>query len=102
MPPQISLRSLREHQNLTLGEVAAAIRQQGVPITADGLSNAELGRKPASETLLAAWADALGTDRRHIRTGPQLVQWVNAVQAEAGCTCGAGLPRNRRMARSAA
>lgn len=102
IPPQVSLRALRTHLGLTLDELATRISGLGVSITADGLSNAELGRKPTSEPVLLAWAKALGTDRSLIRTGPELIQLVNAVQAEAGCTCRAGLPRNRRMARTAA
>lgn len=102
MPPQISLRAFRIYQNLTLADLAKLIRKQGVPITAAGLNNAELGRKPASEVLLQAWVKALLVDRRLVNTGPDLIEWVNAVQDEQGCTCGAGLPRNRRMAGVAA
>lgn len=90
MPPQVSLRVFREYQGLTLKELAEAITEQGVSITADGLNNAELGRKPISEQLLVAWARALGTKRTHIRTGPELTEWMSAIRAD------------RELARSAA
>lgn len=103
MPPQASIRVIREHMGLTLADVAARICEQGVPITGNGLNNAELGRRPVSEPVLNAWARALGIDRHHIHTGPELIRWVTAVQGEAGCTCRAGLPRHRRTpARSVA
>lgn len=99
LPPQVSLRALREQRGLTLDELAQAIRAQGVSITTGGLNNAELGHRPPSELVLNAWLHALGTRRELVRTGPEVIEWVNAVRDEH-CTCRAGLPRNRRARRT--
>lgn len=80
--PQVSLRALREVLGYTLEQLAAAIRDQGVEITAIGLNNAELGHKRASEPLMLAWAQALGIRRHHIRQKAELRQWLDAVEAE--------------------
>lgn len=79
IPPQVSLRVFREHLGITLQQLAADIREQGVPITADGLNNVELGRKPGSEALMLAIARALNIKRLHIRQGSDIRQWVRAV-----------------------
>lgn len=96
LPPHVTLRAFREWKGLTLEQVAAEIRHQGVDISTYGLNNIELGHKPASEAVLTALAKVLYVDRSRIRAGHELIQLVNAVQAENGCTCRAGLPRNRR------
>jgi transcriptional regulator with XRE-family HTH domain len=80
IPPQVSLRALREALGLTLEQTAEAIREQGVPITKIGLNNAELGHKNASEALVIAWARALGIKRIHVRQAPELRQWLAASQ----------------------
>jgi transcriptional regulator with XRE-family HTH domain len=98
MPPQVSLRALREHQGLTLDELAEMIREQGVSITRDGLNNCELGARPASEAVLVAWARALGTRRSLVKTGEEITDLASAM---VGCGC-APPRRRRRMTRSAA
>lgn len=79
LPPQVSLRVFREHLGLTLEELAEEIREQGVPITRDGLNNVELGRRPGSDTLMLALARALKVKRLHIRQAKDIRQWVAAV-----------------------
>lgn len=80
IPPQVSLRALREAQGLTLAELADLIREQGVEISTDGLNNAELGHRGASEKLMLAWASALNVKRMHIRSSQQLRDWLTADQ----------------------
>lgn len=76
VPPQISMRALREALNLTLEDVVERIREQGITITRQGLNNAELGNRFASEALLDAWCRALGTKRLHARQEPELRAWL--------------------------
>ncbi|MFD6565310.1 helix-turn-helix domain-containing protein [Micromonospora profundi] len=80
LPPQVSLRIFREFVGLTLEQVAENVREQGVPITADGLNNVELGRKPGSDALMLAVARALNVKRIHIRQGAEICEWVDAVR----------------------
>ena len=67
-PPQVSLRILREAHGLTLAALALRIQEQGVKVTADHLSNVELGWKRPSNHLLHAWAKALQITRLDIQT----------------------------------
>jgi transcriptional regulator with XRE-family HTH domain len=83
IPPQVSLRALRELLGLTLEQVAAAIRDQGVEITATGLNNAELGHRIASEPVMVAWAHALGIRRYHVRNSRELREWMAAADSPA-------------------
>lgn len=62
-PPQIGIRLLREAYGLTLPALVARIAEQGCEVTADHLSNCELGWKRPSAPLLHAWAKALGVTR---------------------------------------
>lgn len=82
IPPQVSLRVFREHAGLTLDELVAAIAEQGVQVSRPGLNNAELGYRGVSETVLVAWARALGIKRAHVRTGPEIAEWVAAAHAD--------------------
>jgi hypothetical protein len=59
-PPKVTLRTLREAHGLNLPRLAERIAEQGVEVTADHLSNCELGWKRPSNVLLHAWARALG------------------------------------------
>lgn len=59
-PPQVSIRLLREAHGLTLPALAERIQERGVEVTADHLSNCELGWKRPSNALTHAWAKALG------------------------------------------
>lgn len=78
IPPQISLRALREALNMTLKDLAKSIGEQGVVVSIEHLSNVELGVRQASEQLLLAWSRALGTKRVHVRQAPELIEWVQA------------------------
>lgn len=62
-PPSVSLRVLREAHGLNLPALARKIEEQGVSVTADHLSNCELGWKRPSNPLLHAWAKSLGIKR---------------------------------------
>lgn len=83
IPPQVSLRALREALGLTLDQLAHGIRAQGVEITKFGLSNIEVGRKRASQQLITAWACALGIKPMHVRQGRELREWLDACDADA-------------------
>lgn len=61
-PPTVTIRVLREAHGLTLPALAQRIEAQGVTVTADHLSNVELGWKRPSKPLLHAWAKALGAN----------------------------------------
>lgn len=61
--PQVSIRLLREAHGLTLPALVERIAEHGVTVTADHLSNCELGWKRPSVALLHAWAKALGIAR---------------------------------------
>lgn len=61
--PQIGIRLLREAHGLTLPALVERIADHNVEVTADHLSNCELGWKRPSPALLHAWAKALGISR---------------------------------------
>lgn len=82
IPPQVSLRAFREAQGITLSKLADLIGEQGVEVHPDALSNVEIGRRPASKTLMVAWARALGIKPIHIRQAPDLAEWLRALESE--------------------
>jgi transcriptional regulator with XRE-family HTH domain len=82
MPPQVSLRALREALGMTLDQVAARIHEQGVDITKFGLCNVELGRRRASARLMEAWARALGINPIHVRQDREIRALIGAVDAD--------------------
>lgn len=88
IPPQVSLRALREWRGLTLEQLADEIRAQGHDVSVTALNNAELGHRQASPRFLDAWARALGIRPSHIRQGRELRQWVNDIERS---TAGADL-----------
>lgn len=61
--PQVGIRHLREAHGLTLPALVERIADQSVSVTADHLSNCELGWKRPSTALAHAWAKALGINR---------------------------------------
>lgn len=65
-PPSVSLRTLREAHGLNIPALVRRIEEQGVTVTADHISNVELGWKRPSNALLHAWAKALGITRLDI------------------------------------
>jgi len=65
-PPSVSLRVLREAHGLNIPALVRRIADQGVDVTADHISNCELGWKRPSNQLLHAWAKALGISRLDI------------------------------------
>lgn len=80
IPPQVSLRALREAVGLDSRGLAERIKEQGVEVHPDTLYNVELGHKRASERLLIAWARALGIKRLHIRQADELREWLETGQ----------------------
>lgn len=68
VPPSVSIRTLREAHGLTIPALVKRIDEQGVKVTADHISNCELGWKRPSNALLHAWAKALGITRLDIST----------------------------------
>jgi transcriptional regulator with XRE-family HTH domain len=62
-PPSVNLRILREAHGLNIPALVRKIEEQGVSVTADHISNVELGWKRPSNSLLHAWAKALGITR---------------------------------------
>lgn len=60
IPPQVGIRKLREAYALTIPALVERIEEHGVKVTADHISNCELGWKRPSNHLLHAWAKALG------------------------------------------
>ena len=83
IPPQVSLRAFREALDMTLDQLAEAIKEQGVSITKFGLSNIETGRKRGSRQLMTAWAQALGIKPMHIRQDRELRELVDACDDDA-------------------
>jgi transcriptional regulator with XRE-family HTH domain len=81
IPPQVSLRALREWRGLTLEQLADEIRAQGLDVSVTALNNAELGHRQASPRFLDAWARALGIRTTHIRQGRDLRQWVRDIDS---------------------
>lgn len=66
VPPSVGLRVLREAHGLNIPALVRKIEEQGVTVTADHISNVELGWKRPSNVLLHAWAKALGISRLDI------------------------------------
>jgi transcriptional regulator with XRE-family HTH domain len=62
-PPAVGIRILREAHGLTIPALVDRIGLQGVTVTADHISNVELGWKRPSNALLTAWAKALGINK---------------------------------------
>lgn len=79
IPPQIPLRALREAFGMTLEELHAAIREQGVEVSVKHINNVELGHRQGNDELMEAWARALRTKRLLIRQGDELVSWLQAI-----------------------
>jgi transcriptional regulator with XRE-family HTH domain len=67
-PPCVGIRLLREAHGLTIPALVDRIAMQGVTVTADHISNVELGWKRPSNALLHAWAKALGITRLDVLT----------------------------------
>jgi transcriptional regulator with XRE-family HTH domain len=67
-PPAVGIRLLRDAHGLTIPALVERIAQQGVTVTADHISNVELGWKRPSNALLHAWARALGITRLDVIT----------------------------------
>lgn len=67
-PPTVSMRTLREAHGLTIAALTKKIEERGVKVTADHISNCELGWKRPSNQLLHAWAKALGITRLDVFT----------------------------------
>lgn len=86
LPPQVSLRALREWRGMTLEELAQSIREQGVEITVVGINNAELGHRNASEPVMLAWCRALGIKRHLVRQARELREWVTTTDAPSETT----------------
>lgn len=82
IPPQVSLRALREWRGLTLEQLAADIRAQGVEISVIHINNVELGHKQARPQVMDAWARSLGIRPLHVRQGRELRQWLQAISTE--------------------
>lgn len=78
IPPQVSLRALREAVGLDSRQLAERIKEQGIQVHPDTLLNVELGRKRASDRLLIAWARALGIKKVHIRQADELREWLES------------------------
>ncbi|GGM26539.1 hypothetical protein GCM10011608_09120 [Micromonospora sonchi] len=82
IPPQVSLRALREWRGLTLEQLAHGIRSQGVAISTIHINNVELGNKQTTATVMTAWARVLGIDPLHIRTDREVRQYLDAVDQD--------------------
>ena len=67
-PPSVGIRILREAHGLNIPALVRKIEEQGVSVTADHISNCELGWKKPSNQLLHAWAKALGITRLDVIT----------------------------------
>lgn len=59
-PPRVDIRKLREAHGINIPTLVERIRENGVEVTADHISNCELGWKRPSNPLLHAWAKSLG------------------------------------------
>lgn len=77
-PPSIGIRILREAHGLTIPALVERIDRQGVKVTADHISNVELGWKRPSNALLHAWAKALGITRLDVITEDAAAERVSA------------------------
>lgn len=58
--PSVTIRTLRQAHGLNIPMLVERIAEQGVQVTADHVSNCELGWKIPSNALVHAWARALG------------------------------------------
>lgn len=77
-PPMVSVRVLREAHGLTIPALVRRIEEQGTKVSADHISNCELGWKRPSNALLHAWAKALGVTRLDIQVDSDEVEPVPA------------------------
>lgn len=78
-PPSVSVRLLREAHGLTLPALARRIEEgSGLNVSADHLSNCELGWKRPSNALLHAWAKALAISPLDINVPVAVAEQVPA------------------------
>lgn len=73
-PPTVGIRLLREAHGLTIPALVDRIAVQGVAVTAEHISNVELGWKRPSNALLHAWAKALGITRLDVTVEDRRVE----------------------------
>ena len=66
----VRISDLRRVRGWTQEDLADRIREQGIAVTAAGISNIENGNKQASDRLLTAWARALGIEPMNVWHGP--------------------------------
>lgn len=76
IPPQVTLRAIREAHGLTSPMLAAKIAERGVTVDPDSLLSVELGHKRAGNALLVAWANALRINHRDIRQEAELRELI--------------------------
>ena len=69
LPPVIPVRALREALGLTIDDVVARIKDQGVAASKPGISNFETGVRHASPRLAHAYCRALGVARHQVSQG---------------------------------
>jgi len=89
IPPQVTLRAIREAHGLTSPMLAAKIAERGVKVDPDSLLSVELGHKRASNSLLVAWANVLQINPRDIRQAAELVELVTGGDEAAEATAAA-------------
>lgn len=77
-PPTVSIRVLREACGLNIPALVLRIQEQGVDVTADHISNCELGWKQPSPALMHAWMKALGRHPVDARLGREITDEVVA------------------------
>ena len=77
IPPQVTLRAIREAHGLTSPMLAAKIAERGVKVDPDHLLSVELGHKRASNSLIVAWANVLQINPRDIRQAAELRELVS-------------------------
>lgn len=68
--PRVGIRKLREAHGLTIPQLVERITEQGGQVSADHVSNVELGYKKASAPLLSAWAKALNLHPLDVEPAP--------------------------------
>jgi hypothetical protein len=73
----VGLRVLREAHGMNIPALVRRIEEQGVKVTADHISNCELGWKRPSNSLLHAWAKALGITRLDVIVGDDAEQMAS-------------------------
>jgi transcriptional regulator with XRE-family HTH domain len=83
IPPQVTLRAIREAHGLTSVTLAAKIAERGVKVDPDSLLSVELGHKRASNALLVAWAGVLQINPRDIRQAAELRELVGEAENDA-------------------